>query len=136
MDTKDIIRRLTDKQKERLAGAKTEEDLKALALEDEELAKAVGGWNIGGSCYQPVFRELGDYTCYLCGTPIGPNDTKCPNPNCRAKWENSYGSNSIYSVICPACGGLIGPSGICLGCGFGSTPTIDTTDTSNSGRTL
>ena len=61
MEFKDITERLTEEQKKRLKEVKTEDDLKKLMLEDEQLKEITGG--AGGiiGCFQP-----NETTCACC----------------------------------------------------------------------
>ena len=88
MELKDITERLSEEQKKRLAEVKTEDDLKKLLIEDEELNKIAGGWYYkqGPGCFSPrtYFRSYGDNNCPKCGAPLTVMDYRCSN--CGQTW--------------------------------------------------
>ena len=95
MELKDLTERLTEEQKKRLAEVKTEDDLKKLMLEDEELNEVAGGWtyvykNTPRGCFSARiwFRSSGDNNCYGCGAPLSREDKSCPK--CGRTWTLLY----------------------------------------------
>ena len=76
MELKDITDRLTEEQKKRLAEVKTEDDLKKLLLEDEELNEIAGGWDKELIAADGCYRTVREYIRIKFGDTIDPKTTE------------------------------------------------------------